>query len=112
MQEIYIDGVLWHSMPEMTQLVKGAEVTAFTIGCFPRLENFYVGMLDDFRLYDRALSESELAWLGGRTEPFDEITPAEPDTANLVGHWTFDEGSGTTAADSVGDNDGTINKVF
>ena len=112
MQEIYIDGVVWHSMPEMTQLVKGAEVTAFTIGCFPRLENFYVGLLDDFRLYDRALSEGELAWLGGITEPFDTITPAEPDTANLVGHWTFDEGSGTTAADSVGDNDGTINKVF
>jgi hypothetical protein len=30
---------------------------------------------------------------------------AEP---NLVGWWTFDEGSGTTAYDSAGSNDGTI----
>ncbi len=30
---------------------------------------------------------------------------AEP---NLVAHWTFDEGSGTTAYDSAGSNDGTI----
>jgi len=37
------------------------------------------------------------------------ITPAEPDTANLVGHWTFDDGSGTTAADSSGKGyDGTL----
>jgi len=27
---------------------------------------------------------------------------------NLIAHWTFDEGSGTTAYDSVGDNHGTI----
>lgn len=37
------------------------------------------------------------------------ITPTEPDTANLVGHWMFDEGSGTTAADSSGNNNhGTV----
>jgi hypothetical protein len=27
---------------------------------------------------------------------------------NLIAHWTFDEGSGTTAYDSVGDNHGTL----
>ena len=32
------------------------------------------------------------------------ITPTEPDTANLVGHWMFDESSGTTAADGSGNN--------
>ena len=30
--------------------------------------------------------------------------------ADLVGHWKFDEGAGTTAADSSGNgNDGTLN---
>ena len=34
--------------------------------------------------------------------------PAEGSDVNLVAHWTFDEGSGTTAYDSAGDNDGTF----
>lgn len=29
-------------------------------------------------------------------------------TTGLVGHWTFDDGSGSTAADSAGSNDGTL----
>jgi hypothetical protein len=37
------------------------------------------------------------------------ITPTEPNTANLVGHWMFDESSGATAADSSGNNNhGTV----
>lgn len=32
----------------------------------------------------------------------------KPANADLVGYWKFDEGSGTTANDSVGTNDGTI----
>jgi len=37
------------------------------------------------------------------------VTPVEPDTDGLVGQWTFDEGSGTTVADSSGNNNnGTI----
>ena len=37
--------------------------------------------------------------------PFPAPTPVDP---NLKGWWKFDEGSGTTAYDSVGNNDGTI----
>lgn len=33
---------------------------------------------------------------------------AEGSDPNLIAHWKFDEGSGTTAYDSAGDNDGTI----
>ena len=29
-------------------------------------------------------------------------------TTNLVGHWAFDEGNGTTAGDSAGSYDGTL----
>jgi hypothetical protein len=32
------------------------------------------------------------------------ITPVEPNQANLVGHWKFDEGSGTIALDLSGNN--------
>jgi hypothetical protein len=37
--------------------------------------------------------------------------PAEGSDVNLVAHWTFDEGSGTIAYDSAGDNDGTIHNA-
>ncbi len=30
------------------------------------------GMVDDVRFYNYALSYDEVAWLGGRTEPFDK----------------------------------------
>ena len=35
--------------------------------------------------------------------------PAWGSNPNLVAHWKFDEGTGTIAYDSVGDNDGTLN---
>ena len=32
----------------------------------------YDGMVDDVRFYNYALSLGEVAWLAGRTEPFDK----------------------------------------
>ena len=48
----------------------------------------YIGSLDDIRIYDYKLSESEIA-----------------DIYGLVGHWKLDETSGTTAYDSSGRED-------
>lgn len=39
----------------------------------------------------------------------DHNTELEGNEAGLVGYWKLDEGSGTTAIDSAGSNDGTIN---
>ncbi|GAH12239.1 unnamed protein product, partial [marine sediment metagenome] len=36
------------------------------------LERFFSGLIDEFRIYDRALSWAEIAWLAGVTEPFDK----------------------------------------
>jgi hypothetical protein len=33
---------------------------------------FITGLIDDARIYDRALTPEEAAGLGGRTEPFDK----------------------------------------
>jgi len=58
-QQIYLNGELWHSGTGMTATMTG--VTKFTIGTKPSLaEGWYYGMMDDFRLYDRALSVDEL----------------------------------------------------
>jgi hypothetical protein len=35
----------------------------------PNPPNFH-GLMDDVRIYDRALSQGEIAWLAGRTKPF------------------------------------------
>jgi len=54
------------------------------------------------RLYDALLA------LGWEPEP-EPPEPNEPELdPNLISHWKFDEGIGTIAYDSVGDNDGTI----
>jgi len=38
----------------------------------PSTSDFLIGTVDDARIYDYALSHAEIAWLAGRTEPFDE----------------------------------------
>jgi hypothetical protein len=32
---------------------------------------FFNGLIDEVRLYDRVLSPAEIAWLAGRTTPYD-----------------------------------------
>ncbi len=55
------------------------------------------GMLDDLRIYDRALSEAEVQTLAANLD------------VGLAAHWKFDDGAGTTALDSSGNgNHGTL----
>jgi hypothetical protein len=35
-------------------------------------DRFFMGLIDDVRIYDRALTPEEIAWLAGRAEPFDK----------------------------------------
>jgi len=43
------------------------------IGSRPSLnDRFFIGSIDDVRIYERALTEEEIAWLAGRTKPFDK----------------------------------------
>ncbi len=38
----------------------------------PEAGRFFMGLIDEVVLYDRALTDVELLWLAGRTEPFDK----------------------------------------
>lgn len=60
---------------------------------------WFLGLMDDVRIYNRALSATEVS---------DFYYCIEPSTTGLVSWWKFDEGSGTSAADSIGSNTGTI----
>ena len=100
-QQIYINGVLWHSGTGMTKTMEG--VTKFTIGTKPDLsEGWYRGMMDDFRLYDTALTVEEIQeamtgrgpGLGLASDP----VPAEESTdisRDLVLAWTPGEFAAT-----------------
>jgi hypothetical protein len=59
----------------------------------------FKGELDDIRVYERVLSAEEILELAGG-----------PD-AGLVVHWKLDEANGTTAADSAGGNNGTLQNM-
>ena len=79
------------------------------VGCNWIAESFNI-KLSQFLLYDRAITDEEVASLY-------EATKAPPEdigipTTGLVGHWTFDDGAGTTAADSSGNgHDGTLTNM-
>ena len=38
----------------------------------PLGDRYFTGMIDDVHIYDRALPQEEIAWLAGRTLPFDK----------------------------------------
>ncbi|MHC4061167.1 MAG: LamG domain-containing protein, partial [Planctomycetota bacterium] len=67
------------------------------IGCRQNTgDQAFDGSIDDVRIYDAALSPTEIEQL------YEEVA------GGPLSHWKFDEGSGTTAYDSAGDNDGNI----
>ncbi len=61
--------------------------------------NYYFdGTMDEVRIYNRALSASEIATLYGSGS----ITRKVPNNLGLVGYWSFNEGVGTIAGDFSG----------
>lgn len=58
------------------------------------------GIIDDARIYNRALSSTEIKELYG------EDLPNYPE--GMISYWKFEEGTGPDATDSLGANDGTI----
>lgn len=61
--------------------------------------HFFDGRIDDVRIYNRALAESEIA---------DLAAGDEPSAAGLVARYEFEQGAGTTAADSANGNTATL----
>ncbi|MAT69753.1 MAG: hypothetical protein CMJ58_09535 [Planctomycetaceae bacterium] len=79
---IYVDGELDHAVTYAEDLVDAA-AASFSIGTSGSSTQYFSGGLDDVRIYNYELSESEIA-----------------DVYGLIGHWKFDDGSGSTIVDS------------
>jgi hypothetical protein len=72
-----------------------------SIGCSKELSEGFIGKVDEVRIYNRALSATEIA--------VDRDTPilTAPSTEPVAG-WLFDEGEGTAAGDHVRGHVGTV----
>ena len=90
--------------------VDGAEVHEDSFAETPRVNNAplligrsawpgegWDGVLDEVRIYDRALSAADIAALANEAPP-----------AAAFGHWKLDDGTGSIAVDSLGGNDGVL----
>ena len=71
--QIYVDGqddTQESTGPDAFNIVADWDVT---IGYRPsQNDRFFMGQIDDVRIYDRALTPEEIAWSAGRTKPFDK----------------------------------------
>ena len=71
--ELYIDGNLEASS---STTVTASDGYWLTFGARRRdnsdITSYFNGKIDDIRIYDRPLSQEEIAWLAGRTKPFDD----------------------------------------
>ncbi len=106
----YYDGVLVDSIAYTSNSTNDLPLTigATCVGasCTSRADKFN-GLLDEVRIYNRALSADEISRLYKIQKP--KISSGINNTG-LVGYWPLDEGSGTRAEDvSFNTNKGTIN---
>lgn len=71
---LYVDGLpdtVFSGSDNIYNLTADADVS---IGRQAHDDTRYIsGTIDDVRIYDRVLSQEEIAWLAGRTMPFDEL---------------------------------------
>lgn len=110
---MYVDGVL------VSLVIDSAGISSqnysnsgnFNIG-YSNSSYFFSGSLDEVRIYNRALSASEI-WDLYQAGAADKVNSADsqidPLEKGMVGYWKLDDGSGTSAADASGNgNTGTL----
>jgi hypothetical protein len=89
----YLNGGFQTSLSSTFEIIGTAY--PFRIGARPYGGYYYKGLIDEVRIYNRALSEEEIRYLYNRGAP--------------IAHWKFDEGKGNIAYDSSGNgNNGTL----
>ena len=94
-KKIYLNGVLWHSGTGFHRPMTG--VTLFKIGSMADGKFGYRGMIDDFRLYNRALTQEEIQQamnpeLASRPNPGDRETDV---VRTVTLNWTPGKFDGT-----------------
>jgi hypothetical protein len=98
---IYVNGELEDTSPVDEDVKAGGE-GPLTIGGNEAFEagEYFSGKIDEVRVYDRALEAGEVA--------ADKGSGIESAATGPVAAYSFDEGEGSTAEDSFGEHDGTV----
>jgi len=67
----YVDGLMIYENTNSNPAPLTAQ-SPLWIGGAQGVTEFYPGQIDDVRIYDRTLTQEEITWLAGRTQPFDK----------------------------------------
>jgi len=103
---IYVNGQLlshWDSSGPYTDYCFQAITVGAGINVSSGIEyvvRFFEGVIDDVRVWDVARSDTDIATYYNRK--------VDPNSAGLVGYWDFDDGFGTIASDSTGNNNAIL----
>jgi hypothetical protein len=102
--KIYMMPMSTSVMQSATNTVKGHDPQTFGVPSRVgdhKLRN-YMGVMDDFRLYDKTLSADEVLFLADLGPGNPTGTKTDPTDANLVVHYEFDQSTGLDVNDSAG----------
>ncbi len=101
---LYVDGIEVGSGTAMTGSI-GTHANDLFIGSYDATTGYFPGIFDEPRIYNRALSASEI-WGLYQAGAADKVNSADTQSAplerGLAGYWRFDDASGGSAADSSG----------
>ena len=95
---IYYDGQMVKEVTGTGNITFPA--TSLYLGARHTFSAYFLGQVDDVRIWNTARTQQQI-----QNNMNTELTGNE---TGLVSYWKFNEGSGTTATDSAGSNDGTI----
>lgn len=106
--KIYTNGELTDST-SLTGDIKSSSGSVLAIGQESDGTRSIDAKIDDVRLYDAALTTSEVrSAMTSPKQPFASWQTRGGQDLKPMAHWTFDEGTGQKAYDSIGDNDGDL----
>ena len=99
---LYINGTA--AGTATTSRAMAADTTPVYVGALNRVSDglggYFGGLMDEFRLYNTALSASDVQAIYQQTIP-PTVTPPPPGSG-LIGHWTMDESNLTNRDDTSG----------
>ena len=101
--KLYVNGTL-----ENTKNLQSNFITSTTpvyIGSKSGTERFFNGIIDEVGIYNYVFTPTEIF------NRYNQTMENHSVAASLVSYWKLDENSGTTAFDSIGSNDGTVDSA-
>lgn len=92
---IYLNGVQWHSGSAATRTMNGIKNFRLEQGAWSGSQS-YAGRMDEFTVFNKVLTPVEIVSYMNQS-----IIPSDPNYANLVLHYKFDDGNNATVVDSA-----------